>query len=73
MTYQDERIQYNLRVDPEMDNKLQALNQKLSGGEWNRSDLMRAIITVALDRLAGAKVTRKGVLLVDGVPVSEVK
>lgn len=50
---------------------LMNVNEKLFGGTMNTSDLMRFLVTVALDKLASANVVTKRVVMVDGVPVVE--
>ena len=64
--------QLNIKMtDAEMA-QLQEVNLRLTGGQWNKSDLGRFLIQVALDKLATAKVEKRTVITVDGQPL-EVK
>lgn len=63
--------QLNIKMTKSEMEQLQQVNLKLTGGQWNKSDLGRFLINLALDRLACAKVETKQVVTVDGVPVLE--
>lgn len=63
--------QLNIKMtDAEME-QLQEVNQRLTGGQWNKSDLGRFLIQIALDKLATSKIVTKQVVMVDGIPVVE--
>lgn len=64
--------QLNAKFSEDEYNRVQAVNAKFFNGLLNNSDLARFLIGLALDKLASAKVEKKTVLLVDGLPVSEV-
>jgi len=65
--------QLNIKLTKTEMEQLEAVNQQLTGGQWNKSDLGRFLINLALDKLATAKVETRTIITVDGLPVSEVK
>ena len=64
--------QLNAKFSEAEYNRVQEVNVKFFKGTMNNSDLARFLIGLALDKLASAKVETKMVLLVDGLPVTEV-
>ena len=64
--------QLNAKFSETEYNRVQDVNTKFFNGLLNNSDLARFLIGLALDKLASAKVEKKTVLLVDGLPISEV-
>lgn len=63
--------QLNIKMTKSEMDQLQEINVRLTGGQWNKSDLGRFLIQIALDKLATSKVVTKQVVMVDGVPVVE--
>ena len=64
--------QLNTKLDQSTYDQVQEINAKYFDGKLNQTDLGLFLFNVALDYLQKAKVEKKVILMVDGLPVSEI-
>ena len=65
--------QFNVKLTAEEYDKLQLINDKHFKGELTHTQLGRFLFDVAADYLASAKIEKREVVMINGVPLTEIK